>query len=465
VSGSLFETPGPSPLYFPEFDTPETNHGLAEHLDGDRYVHTFGDLQYGNLRVQGLYASRLKGIPTASYGTNFNDPANRTTDSRGYLDVSYRRSLGRATDVDLRGYYDAYRFLGGYAYGGTDSPDRSVQINDAAADWAGFEAVVAHKFGRHRVVGGASAEYNFRVNQKNYYLGESPFLDSRESPALAASFGEVELNLTPKVTVNAGGRLDWYNEFGVALSPRIAFIYLPAPRTTVKYIFGRAFRAPDAYDLFYVDQIDVTAVSKGLKPEDVTSHTLVLEHSLTPWLALTVDGFYNNLERVIEEKFDPETGLTHFANSEGDRGRGIEFELDAKRASGWAARASYTFAETQEDFSREATANSPSHLAKLHATIPVARRAFLGVELLYTGAQENYARIHIPPSFLTNVTLSSKPLWGGWQFAASFYNLFDRSWATPTGPDLTPAAVVQDGRTFRFTISRKLNLLPQRSKK
>ena len=98
VSGSLFASRGASPLYFPEFDTPETNNGLAIDIDGERYVHTFADLEYGNLRLQGLYSTRYKIVPTASYGTNFNDPANRNTDNRGYFDLSYHRGIGAGSD-------------------------------------------------------------------------------------------------------------------------------------------------------------------------------------------------------------------------------------------------------------------------------------------------------------------------------------------------------------------------------
>ncbi len=461
VSGSFYRNPGASHLYFPEFDTPENNFGIAQNLDGDSYAHTFGDLQRGRLLVQGLYSSRLKVVPTGSYQTNFNDPDNRTLDDRGYLDVSYHFPVG-ATDVDVRGYYDAYRFWGSYAYGGTHSP--VVQINDAVADWVGAEVILARKLGRHRLVVGSSAEYNLRIDQKNYYLGAQPILNSHETPFLVAGFGEAELNLHPQVTLNLGGRIDWYDTFGVAASPRLAVMYLPNSRTSLKYIFGHAFRAPDAYDQYYIDQIDINTANRDLKPEDIHSHTVTFEQRLKPWLGLAVDGFFNQLDNIIEQQQDSASGITHFVNGPGDRGTGFEFELNAKRSSGWAGRASYTFVSTQEEATGTTVNNSPSHLAKLNATIPFSKRAFLGAELLYTGAQQNYQRIPIHSSFLSNLTLSTRPLWGGWQFSASCYNCFNQAWATPTGPDLTPPAVRQDGRGYRFKISYRFSLSGERGK-
>jgi iron complex outermembrane receptor protein len=73
--------------------------------------------------------------------------------------------------------------------------------------------------------------------------------------------------------------------------------------------------------------------------------------------------------------------------------------------------------------------------------------------LLYTGAQRNFTHTRISPSFLTNATLSARPLHSGWDVTLSCYNLFDRHWATPTGPEVDVPGTVQNGRTVRLRIS------------
>jgi hypothetical protein len=80
VSGTAYESAGPSPLYFAAFDSPETNHGLAQHVDDDSFRSLLLTLVRQNLRVQSFYSERRKGVPTGSYGTTFNDPRNRTLD-------------------------------------------------------------------------------------------------------------------------------------------------------------------------------------------------------------------------------------------------------------------------------------------------------------------------------------------------------------------------------------------------
>lgn len=454
-SGSIYRSNGASRLFYPEFDTADNNNGIAENIDGDRFDQVFGDVQLGKLRIQGLYSDRLKIVPSAYYDTNFNDPANRTRDIRSYIDAKYHRRLDSGTDLDFRAYYDAYRFWGSYPYGGTGSPDRTVQINDAFADWMGLEGVVSKKLGRHRVVLGGSGEYNARIRQRNYYVGQPPFLDDRRNPSLLAIFGESELNFTSQFTVNVGLRLDRYAPFASAVSPRVAVMYLPTERTSLKYVLGTAFRAPDPYDLFYVDQEDITSPSKDLKPEKIASHSVILDHRLKNWLNSTTVAFFNDLKHEIDETVDA-AGSSHFGNGAGDRSRGIESELRAQTDSGLAARASYTYVKTWERENGRPVMNAPSHLAKLNVTVPLPLYAFLGTEIFYTGAQPNYSHVRVPTSLLTNETISTKPLWGGWQFSLSAYNLLDRRWYTPTGPELTQPAMEQDGRNFRFKISYRL---------
>jgi outer membrane receptor for ferrienterochelin and colicins len=464
LSGSMYRSSGVPKLFFPEYDTPDSNNGIADHLDGDRFGHAFAALTRGQLRVEAMYGSRKKIVPNASYATNFNDPDNRATDTRAYVDASYSHEFSADTQLDLRAYYDAYRFRASYPYGGTNSPDRSVQINDAAADWIGIEAIVGRRLGRNRVVGGVNGEYNLRVNQRNYYVNQPPFLNDNRQLTLAAIFGKAEINPSSKFSVNLGGRADWFSKFGNGLSPRVALTYLPSASTSVKYVFNRAFRTPDPYDEFYVDNLDASETSRSLQTERIQTHSVIAEHSFNQWLRGMAVGFDNDLLRAISEANDPITGATLIKNGIGDQGHGLELEMIANPGDGWSGRASYSLLRTRKKGSNSKVANSPSGLGKLNATIPATDHGLLGVELLYTGPQPNYLGQSIPFSFLTNVTISTRFRRSGWSGSASCYNLFDRRLATPTGPEVLPAATTQDGRTWRVTIGYKWHFETARSR-
>jgi outer membrane receptor for ferrienterochelin and colicins len=462
LSASIYRSAGVPNLFFPEYNSPDTNNGVAHNLDGDQFDHAFATVTRGQLRIEALYGTRNKIIPNAPYATNFNDSFNRSIDTRGYLDASYTHQFGSDTQIDLRAYYDAYRFKGSYPYGGANSPERSVQINDAAADWVGVESVVARRIGRHRVVGGANGEYNLRVNQRNYYVDQPPFLDDNRRLTLAAIFGEAEFN-SSVLSLNLGGRADWFSEFGTAISPRAALMYLPTDSTSFKYVFSRAFRAPDPYDEFYVDNLspDETA-QRTLQKERIQTHSLILEHSFNPGLRATMVGYENRLLRAISETVDS-NGATLISNGPGDTGRGLEVETVVDSADAWSGRASYTLLISNQAGTKIKIPNSPAHLAKLNATAPASAHGLLGFELLYTGHQRNYLGQHIASSFVPNLTLSSRFKKTGWSVAANCYNLFDRQWATPTGPEVLAPATMQDGRTWRFTISYKKHFDTERS--
>ena len=58
LSGSFYDSRGQERLYFPEFNSPATNHGIAEDCDGDQYRQVFADLSYHGLTLEGAYGLR-----------------------------------------------------------------------------------------------------------------------------------------------------------------------------------------------------------------------------------------------------------------------------------------------------------------------------------------------------------------------------------------------------------------------
>jgi iron complex outermembrane receptor protein len=119
VSATVEGSDGVDHLYFPEFDSPETNNGVADGLDGYQFGQYYGRLNYGNLTFTGAYGRRRKDIPTASFGTLFNEQIEReqATDRHTLFDVEYARPVG-ASRVTLRGAYDRFTSNGYYPYDG-----------------------------------------------------------------------------------------------------------------------------------------------------------------------------------------------------------------------------------------------------------------------------------------------------------------------------------------------------------
>ena len=96
LSGTYEGSNGVGQLYFPAFDTPSTNNGVAQDLDGEGVRQFYGRLAFKDLAVTAAYGSRERDVPTASTETLFNSQfwQQQTTDRHTLLDAEYKRSFG-----------------------------------------------------------------------------------------------------------------------------------------------------------------------------------------------------------------------------------------------------------------------------------------------------------------------------------------------------------------------------------
>ena len=455
LSGSLFRSDGHGQLYFPAYDSPETNNGVAVGLDGDSYQHAFADLQWGRFRLQALYSDRVKYVPNAPWGTAFDMPGT-SLDRRSYVDLSYHRPLSANTDLDVSTYFDYYDSLarGWYALPGLAA---IYGYSAGYARWAGTEATLAHQFRRARITVGGEYEYSFRISQTAGFYGMPPVLDANRPDWLTAWYAQAEMKLLPKLAMNAGVRFDYFGLYGLSISPRAAFVYAINSKTSLKYIFGRAFRAPNAYEEWYADGASIEPHPQPLLAEHIQSQNVMLERRVSSWGEVTGEFFYNDLSNIIDLAEDPATGLFRFVNAENYRADGLGLEFDATTRRGLRLRTSYTL--TKASYANGAPlANNPVNTVKLNVSAPFSRWTIGALEMQYQSSQLDWLAEKVPSSVLTNLTVSTKPLWKDWQFSAGCYNLFNSTWYLPAGPELAMGSVQQDGRSFRVTVSYRLPL-------
>jgi len=77
------------------------------------------------------------------------------------------------------------------------------------------------------------------------------YLDSRADGNHWALYAQDQLKLPGPLTLTAGLRYDRYQAFGGTTSPRVGLVFQRDPALTVKGLSGRAFRAPNEYELHY----------------------------------------------------------------------------------------------------------------------------------------------------------------------------------------------------------------------
>lgn len=451
VSGTLYSSQGNRRLYYPEFDAPLTNNGVADRRDSDRSGSLFGKATYADFTVTALTSSRRKVIPTGSYGTDFNSPNNKTTESVGYLDLRYERELGQDIKGVARLFYDYREYVGKYDYTGVVNRDSSD------GQWIGTELQITAAIARmHRVVAGIEYRRNIRQDQKSY--DEDPYslkLDSRASSTIWSAYLQDEITLSDQWKISAGARYDYQEQFGGNLNPRAGLIFNPTKASAVKLLYGTAFRAPNAYEFSY--SFPGVGGSKGnpdLRPEKMRMFELVYEQALSDTVHISAGAFSYRVRNLITQQLDPDDGLFVFRNVRGLKGRGLEAEIDARWDSGIRSRLAYTLQEVRDDETAQVPQNSPLHMVKGDFSIPVWKnKLFWSMNANFMSSRRTNTAEKTDTVFTIDTTLFAQRLLPGLECSASVYNVLNRKFSDPVGTELLQDRILQDGRSFRVKVT------------
>ena len=462
ISGSGSDSEGDD-HYYAEYDDPLSNNGIAEDLDGETYHNLFFKASLSDFTLTGAYVTREKDVPTASYDVFFNDSRYSTTDEYYYLDLKYDHTFENDWTVLARVFYDDYHYDGDYPYDWNEDltdPDVVVGYDEAEGTWWGTDIQFSKRvWDKHLLVLGGEFQGNLKQDQSYWDIKNDPsseVLDIEKDSHSWALYIQDEFPLLDNLVLNVGLRYDDYSTFGGTTNPRAALIYNPLEKTTLKFLYGTAFRAPNVYETSY-DDVTSQKGNPDLDPEEIKTYEVVLEQYLGDHLRAVVSGFYYQIEDLIDLKEDPADGLLVFDNLSEVEAWGAEFELEGKWENGVAGRISYTYQETEDTDTGKKLSNSPEHLAKLNLTVPVWReKVFLGIEEQYTSSRKTYASDGKVGGFaVTNLTMFAQQLHEGLDLSASVYNLFDKRYDAIGGGEHLQSAIEQDGRTFRL----KLNYL------
>jgi outer membrane receptor for ferrienterochelin and colicins len=447
LSGTYYESGGQDRLFYKEFNTPDQNHGIAQNMDGDSSRSFFGSLGYTDFTIEGAYNSRTKVNPTAQFSTAFNDPGLRTTDERNYASFKFAHSFPEVVDVTAQIYYDRYVHDIGYPFAPTLYNETDV------GEWGGVELQLNKRlWDRHVITVGAEYRDDFRQDSQ-VSDQTTTYTDIHTNRVSYGVYVQGDFEVRTNLHLNGGLRYDQYADFAPALDPRLALIYNPWEKSTLKAIYGTAFRAPSFYEVSTSDHV--------LKPEQITGYELVYEQDIGRHLRSSLSGFYNQMDDLIVFNSG---SFTNFAAQT----KGVELALEAFWANGIRGRASYSFQDTRDNAPNWDVPDSPNHMLKLNLSVPLVRdKLFAGLEFQYTS---NRRSLHNITDLITgqpitvqgeeaggfgvvNLTLFSQNLIKNLEFSASVYNLLDTRYGDPASSFHTQDLIGQDGRSFRLKLT------------
>ncbi len=138
------------------------------------------------------------------------------------------------------------------------------------------------------------------------------------------------------------------------LSPKIALLYKPTEKTTLKTSLGQSFRPPTIYELYRTWTSATSGITyagnPALKPEKITAFDIAIEHKLWKGGKISLVYFENHFKDLIYRKkvTDKWQELVNVGKAES---RGIEGEFEQRLRDNWRffANFSYTDSEIQEN--------------------------------------------------------------------------------------------------------------------
>lgn len=453
LSGSASDSAGESRVYFPEFDDPTTNNGMAENSDGDQAYRFYGSLGYGDFTLTGGWSWRRKEVPTASFLTTFNDGGELTVDERAYVDLKGEHDFTDTVKFIGHAAYDASWYRGEYPYG--SGVGRVLNIDEAWGDWATADGQLNWQAAeRFKLILGADIRESLALDQKNFDVAPpTVYLDDQREGQNLGAFAQAEIGLLTNLVLNVGGRFDHYSTFGDTLNPRLGLIYDPWATTTFKALYGEAFRAPNAYELYY-SYPGQSKANPNLRAETIRTYELIWEQGLPANLRFSVSGYYYEVDNLVSQIIDPGDGLQVFQNIDQARAGGVELALEGRLESGLVARLGYAVQRAEDASTNLELSNSPRHLAKLNLIVPLwPEKVFAGIDLQYSSPVATVMGNQSKEVFLANLTLFSRPVGENLEVSASIYNLFDKKAGFSASTEHLQETIPLPGRSFRVKLT------------
>jgi outer membrane receptor for ferrienterochelin and colicin len=460
-------------FHFPEYaQSPQDLAGNARNVDGFKSATVNGRATAGPLTALWLLTSRSKTVPTAEYDTIFGDRRFRQADTRELLEVRFEPEVSKQLQLMSRIHLNHYEFSGHYPH---TLADGGLEHDTFLGSWIGLEQrlLLTPTDGLRITVGGETQQHFQATQRAQNEDSPNPFLDESRTYNLGAAYALLDLALSRRVRLSGGSRFDRYSTFGSSNNPRAALIVHPYDAGNLKVMFGKAFRAPSIYELYYNDGGQTQTTSPALKPESMYSGEIEFSHRFSPTVSTTVAcyGAFAKDLIVIRGKGTPDD-LLHYDNAAAPVFTlGTELEVRREWRQGWMLGAAYSMQRsrylassaaehivtTKQSADLREVPNAPAHLFSLRGAAPILSRALLASTrlALESGRYDRHEEASDPvrqsrtePAVVWDLVLSGEEQRWGVRYAVGVYNAFDWRYSVPVSNEFRQNAIVQNGRTF-----------------
>lgn len=426
-----------------DFPGSGSGESLVVGQDGERDKEIFTRVGRGPWSLDFAYGDRLKDDPTAAYLSDTPPSGQFERDIYMLTQLQYQDNFaGNTLNVLSRLFLGQQRFDSIFTYSGAPN------YTTGASDWRGAELRSLYSgFADHKLMLGLEYQDNARIDQTNDDR-TTPGLDTeiRGSGYRAGVYAQDEWRLSDTWSATLGLRADRNDITGSKLSPRAGLIWQTTPATTLKALYGRAHRAPNAYERDYDDGVSQVA-NPSLGGETIDTMELVVDHRLARDFSVRGSIYHWSMADIVTLGIDPVSGLSQYQSGNKIKADGLELSADKRWDWGGRARGSVSYQEIAFVDGGDLP-NAPQWLGKLNFSSPLPWESLrLGYELRYDAKRRAIDDSSLDGYWLSHLNLLADKWITGVEVSLGLRNLFNQHYQHPGADTNWQTRLDQDGRS------------------
>lgn len=453
ISGKYGNSKGRN-YYFKEYDAENTNYGRSSGNDGTEYYGVHLKAKLYDCELYGFFSNHTKHTPTGKYYSLFNSNKFVETDRRAFTELRYNLSIDNSLSIKTRIYFDLYDYEGNFPYLREIDNFEYIDEDKNIGRLVGAESQATWDIASNlRVVLGVQIEDNFRVDYDKYSELDNESVALSAANTMGAVYCNLDWEIMPEISIVGGLRQDYYSDSKNSLNPRIGLIYHAFESTTLKGLFGKAFRRPNIYETQYFAEGEQLA-NPYLQPEKITTYELVLEQNISSKFVVNVSAFYYRINDLISKQFYVGE-VKMFQNIPSLDAKGIEARLLYKSEFGTTAFANYSYTSCNGD---DYYISNPHNKLTFGLNHRILENLICGTNITYEDGRITHTKTHTEAFVVTDLFLAytleldNTYLPNRIRFNLNIYNIFDTEYYHAVGNENEQDRIIRPMRNANFSI-------------
>jgi len=250
----------------------------------------------------------------------------------------------------------------------------------------------------------------------------------------------------------ASGRYDYYTDFGSSFSPRVGLSYELTEGYQLRFLYGRAFRAPDFGSQYLQNNLLVSG-NPSLDPEYINTFEAGVRASVTENLYVETVYYYNDIHNLIGlDNGSPRV----YRNINDVSVNGVDFMARYDFGNGLNFKAAYSWKDLNAD--RDYTGMSiPAHSGSFEINYQIMDFINWNINAYAQSSlprNSGDTRDNMDAYFLLDSTFILRACRHA-DLEFSIFNITDEDYAYPSQPDTIPGDFTAPGRSFVMGLTLK----------